>query len=76
MECDTCRAKAGSPTLCLGCLNNRYLIKLLVKSFGSVFDSMNNPRPADVTPISVCEACYKIEIGIGYRCEDHPGIGR
>ena len=23
MECDTCRAKAGSPTLCNGCLHNR-----------------------------------------------------
>jgi len=26
LECDTCRAKAGSPTLCKGCLHNRALI--------------------------------------------------
>ncbi len=26
MECDTCRAKPGSPTLCRGCLNNRQVI--------------------------------------------------
>lgn len=26
VECDSCRAKPGSPTLCYGCLNNRDLI--------------------------------------------------
>jgi hypothetical protein len=26
MECDTCRAKPGSPTLCHGCLHNRDVI--------------------------------------------------
>jgi hypothetical protein len=26
IECDTCRAKPGSPTLCWGCLHNRQLI--------------------------------------------------
>jgi len=25
-ECDTCRKKPGSPTLCSGCLNNRKVI--------------------------------------------------
>lgn len=29
MECDTCRAKAGSPVLCRGCLHNRDLISKL-----------------------------------------------
>lgn len=29
MECDTCRAKPGSPQLCRGCLNNRSLIESL-----------------------------------------------
>lgn len=29
MECDTCRAKAGSPILCQGCLHNRELISNL-----------------------------------------------
>lgn len=26
VECDTCRAKLGSPTLCGGCLKNRQII--------------------------------------------------
>lgn len=25
-ECDTCRAKPGTPALCSGCLHNRWLI--------------------------------------------------
>lgn len=29
MECDTCRAKAGSPILCKGCLHNRDVIQKL-----------------------------------------------
>jgi hypothetical protein len=32
MECDTCRAKSGSPTLCRGCLWNRQLIELLIEA--------------------------------------------
>lgn len=28
MECDTCRAKSGSPYLCQGCLHNRAIIEL------------------------------------------------
>lgn len=32
LECDTCRAKAGSPTLCKGCLHNRTLIENLKKN--------------------------------------------
>lgn len=30
LECDTCRAKPGSPTLCRGCLHNRSLINNLL----------------------------------------------
>lgn len=33
MECDTCRAKAGTPVLCRGCLHNRDIISRLVKRF-------------------------------------------
>ena len=29
MECDTCRAKAGSPIICKGCLFNRDVIQRL-----------------------------------------------
>lgn len=28
-ECDTCRKKPGSPTLCSGCLHNRHIISQL-----------------------------------------------
>lgn len=31
MECDSCSKQAGSPPLCGGCLNNRYLIEILQK---------------------------------------------
>lgn len=31
VECDTCRAKPGSPRLCSGCLHNRKLIADLVR---------------------------------------------
>lgn len=31
MECDTCRAKTGSPPLCSGCLHNRALIGRLAE---------------------------------------------
>ena len=26
VECDTCRAKSGTPVLCNGCLSNRFVI--------------------------------------------------
>jgi len=32
MECDTCRAKPGSPYLCVGCLHNREVINNLKKA--------------------------------------------
>lgn len=32
LECDTCRAKPGSPTLCKGCLHNRTLIEDMKKT--------------------------------------------
>lgn len=31
VECDTCAAKPGSPSLCAGCLANRHIITLLKK---------------------------------------------
>jgi len=31
VECDSCAAKPGSPTLCAGCLANRYVIGLLTQ---------------------------------------------
>ena len=35
MECDTCRAKPGTPPLCRGCLHNRKIIKSLNKPAGA-----------------------------------------
>ena len=32
IECDTCKVKPGSPTLCAGCLNNRQAISALSKA--------------------------------------------
>lgn len=34
MECDKCRSKPGSPTLCSGCLHNREVINRLRKELG------------------------------------------
>jgi hypothetical protein len=34
VECDTCRAKSGSPVLCSGCLSNRQLISQLKDIIG------------------------------------------
>jgi hypothetical protein len=42
MECDTCRAKLGSPTLCQGCLSNRstfYEFKRQVEQLQEQLDS-------------------------------------
>lgn len=36
VECDTCRAKSGSPTLCAGCLSNRAALAALRPEEGSV----------------------------------------
>ena len=36
MECDTCRAKLGSPALCDGCLNNRWLADRLSEQIEKV----------------------------------------
>lgn len=44
MECDTCREKAGTPTLCYGCLHNRSLIeKLLNEVEGRIFEFVVTP---------------------------------
>jgi hypothetical protein len=35
VECDSCRAKSGSPDLCSGCLSNRHLISQLKDIIGA-----------------------------------------
>jgi secreted protein with Ig-like and vWFA domain len=44
MECDTCRAKPGSPTLCAGCLHNRRLIGMLRANLDAAFAAMTTVR--------------------------------
>lgn len=42
VECDTCRAKPGTPPLCAGCLHNRRLIGWLraaLKPFSELADT-------------------------------------
>jgi len=39
VECDTCRAKPGSPTLCYGCLHNREIICSLHRELKSIKDT-------------------------------------
>lgn len=39
MECDSCRAKPGTPPLCRGCFHNRELISSLKRAFRVYQDS-------------------------------------
>ena len=41
MECDTCRRKPGSPTLCAGCLHNRKHIKALETENAQLRESLD-----------------------------------
>jgi hypothetical protein len=63
VECDSCRAKPGSPTLCVGCRHNRWLFNKLKASF---YKSNEN----------FCSNCYTISIGFAMTCEKHPWSGR
>jgi hypothetical protein len=42
MECDTCRAKSGSPALCSGCLANRKTITELEAVLTDINDRIEN----------------------------------
>ena len=44
MECDTCRAKAGSPYLCSGCLHNRDVIQALQSEREKIIDVINEHK--------------------------------
>lgn len=46
IECDTCRAKPGSPTLCKGCLHNRGTISRLTEK-EELLDSVYERLPPD-----------------------------
>ena len=35
VECDACAAKPGMPSLCAGCLANRYLVGTILKALGA-----------------------------------------
>lgn len=68
MECDTCRAKLGSPYLCRGCVYNRDLVNKLNKKLNSQPDSPEEKK--------CCENCYHdITNGVVFaifQCEDCP----
>ena len=44
IECDTCRAKPGSPRLCDGCLSNRKVIGDLREALKWIFDTASKRR--------------------------------
>jgi hypothetical protein len=71
IECDTCRAKPGSPDLCRGCLHNRYLIsqlrapKVADKTCCELytFPPCHTPRSCALSAIP-CDAClYNVQAG-------------
>lgn len=41
-ECDTCRAKPGSPILCSGCLHNRAVIEDALKARDAIREALKN----------------------------------
>ncbi len=45
IECDTCRAKAGSPELCYGCLKNRLTIQKMKRELleDFLYEILNKP---------------------------------
>ena len=42
MECDTCKAKPGSPQLCNGCLHNRNAIHKMQGVYWNRFTDIRN----------------------------------
>ncbi len=55
IECDTCRAKPGSPPLCYGCLHNRDIIGKLseIVCEGYKFE------PTTIEQLKKCNICGK-----------------
>jgi hypothetical protein len=45
MQCDTCRAKPGTPYLCSGCLSNRKAIDALKRKLAAVREKIMNRFP-------------------------------
>jgi hypothetical protein len=44
IECDTCRAKTGSPVLCGGCLGNRKTISDLQEKYLKAVDMLKDAK--------------------------------
>lgn len=42
MECDSCRAKPGSPQLCTGCLHNRSAIEKMKEVYWNRFTDIRD----------------------------------
>ena len=60
-ECDTCRAKPGTPALCAGCLHNRALI-------GRLKDAPSPPVPATTV------RCFADNCGVWAYASENEGV--
>ena len=61
MECDTCRAKVGSPVLCAGCVNNRRLINNIQGRYGDIA-FIRGKLTNDFPELAYCGAAYTIKM--------------
>ena len=50
VECDSCRAKPGSPLLCAGCIHNREVISFLKGAYKTLWDSAQNLTDNNISP--------------------------
>lgn len=67
MECDTCKAKPGSPTLCAGCLNNRAVIgKLMTTPTARAFKGRAQLRQALADLLAVIAVDELIPESVSY----------
>ena len=51
LECDTCRAKSGSPVLCSGCLHNRAVFEQTEKALIEVDALLEKRLFTEASPI-------------------------
>lgn len=64
MECDTCRAKPGAPTLCEGCLHNRAVIERLTTPvvIDELFTAFYQAYPRKVGKPNALKAWKKFKV--------------
>lgn len=86
MECDTCRAKPGMPTLCSGCLHNRAIISN-IQQVNRLFDNLSKTNEKSIPfipreeekkhahagiPAGNCDICIKKGYHTGYHESQTP----